>query len=85
MMMQSDTGHEAQSSDGMECPDLALPRACQLQLQLHRHPLIHLPRPIATSTLRNHAMEPILFAAVLMLFVTKFTALTAVTVYFINS
>jgi hypothetical protein len=69
----------------MECPDLALPRACQLQLQLHQHPLIHLLRPIATSTLRNHAMEPILFAAVLMLFVTKFTALTAVTVYFINS
>lgn len=41
--------------------------------------------PIATSTLDNHAMEPVLFAAVLMLFITKFTALTAVTVYFINS
>jgi hypothetical protein len=49
--------------------------------QLHLHP----PDTIATSTLHNHAMEPILFAAVLMLFVTKFTALTAVTVYFINS
>lgn len=42
-------------------------------------------RPIATSTLHNHAMEPVLFAALLMLFITKFTALTAVTVYFINS
>jgi hypothetical protein len=30
-------------------------------------------------------MAIILFAAVLMLFITKFTALTAVTVYFINS
>jgi hypothetical protein len=40
---------------------------------------------IATSTLDNHAMEPVLFAAVLMLFITKFTALTAVGVYFINS
>lgn len=30
-------------------------------------------------------MEPILFAAVLMLFITKFTSLTAITVYFINS
>ena len=41
--------------------------------------------PIATSNLDNHAMEPVLFAAVLMLFITKFTALTAVGVYFINS
>jgi hypothetical protein len=34
----------------------------------------------------NHAiMAPVLFAAVLVLFVTKLASLTAVTVYFINT
>lgn len=30
-------------------------------------------------------MAPVLFAAVLVLFITKFASLTAITLYFVNS